>query len=507
MQSRSAWTNAIGVLAVWLLVPAGALAQREVHVSDTAELRAALADAMPGDTILVGPGRYTDPEALWYFGFNPARSGTEAQPIVIRADPPLGATLVGETNVARCGTAEDPGDCVALGIYQREHVVVDGFRVEGMLKIQSSSYVTLENCDVLYGSREGNDISLLWGIALHVGEGGSRFNTVRNNRVHELRGGNRSHNTAGIMLFGETSDNVIEGNEVDAGPCTDGGDPACAVYSAYGQKGGNVHDNTWRCNVALNAVDAFHGMGSTNEEDYSDDNVFFGNIIVDSVNAFGCNHNCRRWQIYNNTAYGVRYFFKEGRHLGNSDTELWNNIVVGATSVYHAEEPADVGGLIAIIADTDDNLFYDVGAIASWQYGGETLDTLESWRSASGFDERSSIADPRFVDPSARDFRFMEGSPAIDGGRDGADLGANMEVCSSTPAPRPDGGMPDEDAGTSEGDSGTTIRRDGGASTADGGTAGSTDGCACRAGRRASPIGALFLSCFTALAMARRSFR
>jgi hypothetical protein len=473
------------LLASIAALSATAHAQREVVVGDGASFLAALADATPGDTILVGPGRYTDPEALWYQGFNPARSGTADAPIVIRADPPLGATLVGETDVARCGSPEASGDCVAIGIFDREHVVVDGFRVEGMVKVQLSRNVTIQNCDVMYGSREGNDESLLWGIAIHEGDGsrGSVGNVIRSNRVHDMRGGNRSHNTAGIMLFGETSENVIEYNDVDAGPCEE----SCAVYSAFGQKGGNVHDNTWRCNVARNGTDAFHGMGSTDESRFSDDNLFYGNLILGSTNAFGCNHNCRRWQIYNNTAYQVTRFFAQGRDIGTSGTRFWHNAVVAATSAYHSEEPASAERLLALIDEADDNLFFDVGAIASWQYGGSTVDTLDAWRSESAFDQRSIVADPMFVDADGGDFAFRVGSPAIGAGREGADLGANDSVCTAEPPARTDAGPPSLDAGPS----GET--RDAGTSGRDASAVpGPADGCACRASS-GSPLGAMLI--------------
>lgn len=59
---------------------------RTIHVTDTSELRAAVAEAEPGDHIVLGDGSY---EAATM-----ARDGTPSNPIVVRAENLLGARLV-----------------------------------------------------------------------------------------------------------------------------------------------------------------------------------------------------------------------------------------------------------------------------------------------------------------------------------------------------------------------------------------------------------------------------
>lgn len=384
-------------------------------------LSAGVAAAIAGDNVIVRPGRYTDSGATYYSGFNPARSGTSSAPITIRSEPALGAVLV----------AKDTGS-VALGIFQRQYIVVDGFKAEGMLKIHESQNITIQNCDVIYGSTEGSDTSLNWGMALHS----SRYSTLRNNWVHNMRSsGNSSHNTAAIMVGFGSSDNLIENNEADAGNGV--------VFSAFGQKGGDLFRNTWRRNLARNAQAGFLGMGSTTGGLYSQDNVFYQNIIVNSLDAFRLNHNSQRFLIYQNTAYNVNRFLYSAIPAQNIGTRVWNNIVYQSDVAYVREDTTS-SDWSAFLAEADYNNFYRVTTMATWNWDRSSYGSLSSWSSNAGFDRNSITTDPQFVDAAQGNFKLQAGSPAKGAGKleNGVrnDLGAyptGLEVIGVTLGPRP----------------------------------------------------------------------
>jgi hypothetical protein len=68
-------------------------AKREVPVSSAAELTLALAEAQPGDHIVLADGAYAG-------GFVYARPGTAADPVVVRSANPLGASIRGSVAVS-----------------------------------------------------------------------------------------------------------------------------------------------------------------------------------------------------------------------------------------------------------------------------------------------------------------------------------------------------------------------------------------------------------------------
>ena len=253
---------------------------------------------------------YRDSNAAWYAAFHPQRSGTMAAPITILSHVPRGATL------ERYG----PG-LPALCIWQRSHVVIDGFSVVGQLKLrgeqdQDADYgrgCVLRNCDVVEGDQEGTDSSLNWGNCVHS----SRNFKVQNNEVRGMGDrGNTSTNTAAIMYFGISYDGLFENNEADG----------TNVHSAYGQKGGELYATVWRYNVARNARSGdggsagcgFLGQGNTGGTTYCDDHQYYGNVAVNCRHAFFLNHTARRWKVR--------------RHSPRYGEATWPNRCAGASS-------------------------------------------------------------------------------------------------------------------------------------------------------------------------------
>lgn len=392
-----------------------------------ATLTAGVAAAEAGDNVIVKAGRYSDPNATWYSAFNPARSGAPSAPITIKSDPPLAAVLV-----PRDFNASAQSQYPALSIYQRQYIVIDGFKAEGMLKIHhdvqgASQYVTIQNCDVVYGSQLGDDASLNWGIAIHVSDN----NIVRNNEVRNMRSsGNNSENTAAFMNFA-SSYNLIENNDADA---SNG-----VVLSAYGQKAGNIHNNTWRRNIARNAPVGFLGKGGTGGGTYSDNEMFYQNIIINTERAFHLNHNSRYWRVYNNTVYNVDLFLNQWQ-LNSVDNQFWNNIVFDASRGAYQVEDLSGPNWNTYISLSNYNFWGSLTrSFARWSYGSNSQ-TLDEWRSATNFEANSLTGDPLFVDAAQGNFKLQAASPARRAASDGLDMGAyptGSEVIGVILSPRP----------------------------------------------------------------------
>lgn len=364
-----------------------------VHTASTSDqLLDRLSRVEPGDTILVQPGEYTDHTVnSSHEAFNPARSGTAQRPIVIRSAQLHQAVL-------RAPTDTRP----AMGIYQREHIIIEGFRVEGAIGFrENANHGILRNCDISRGYIQGGDKSLHWGAYIQTSE----HCIIENNYVHDMAPiGSGTHNGACIMVFG-SSNNIIQNNTADGGGI---------MFSTFGQKSGPVCDNIWRRNIARNASkSAFLGMGSTDETRYSERNVYYENIAMNMETFIDLNHNCNEWKIYNNTAYNVRVFLYGGYQSAdknNTAMEVWNNI--GGRRMYRQNKstPSSWNDLIVF---SDVNVFPQDAC--SWQSDSRTM-SLSEWQQQTGLDINSMQMKPEFVDAEGGDFTLPENSPLINAG-------------------------------------------------------------------------------------------
>lgn len=403
----------LSLLCVLVACRAGAA---DIVVASVSELKSALRAAVPGSVILVQPGTYLDPESNWETAFNPDRSGTSELPITIRSAVEHQAVLQSRV------TASSPKAMApAIGIRSRSYVVVEGFRVEGGIAARDSSHVTIRNCDVTGGYIESTDQSLHWGIVVL----GSDHCLVENNSVHDMDVygiGNHEHNTACIMIFG-SSDNLVQNNEVDA--------TSKYVYSGFGQKGGAIHRNVWRRNVARGAVTGFLGMGSTDETAFSTENDFYENIVLDSDYFLFLDHNCTGFRAYNNTAHRVRTFVYGGYdavRFRNSGLESWNNLV-SCDRGYLIPNSQGSTMFDDLLAYSDHNAY--AGAVGAWWEGNSTYD-LSGWRTALPLDGSSQTGPISFAGVGTEDFHLPVGSPAVHAGENRNGL-----------SPGYDGGAPD----------------------------------------------------------------
>lgn len=198
------------VLGALALLGAAALAQ-ETKVADTTELRAALARAVPGRTILLGPGDYA--------GFSAADvSGREGKPIVLRAadrrKPPIfrGAVQLSDVawleleglvftgsptnglNIDDGGTFESPS----------HHVVLRGVEVKNVGRRGNEDGIKLSGLD---------DFRIEDSLVENWGRGGSAIDLVgcRRGTIERTTVRDRAEDPAatGVQMKGGTRDVVV----------------------------------------------------------------------------------------------------------------------------------------------------------------------------------------------------------------------------------------------------------------------------------------------------------
>jgi len=121
-------------------------------------LKKACNTVVAGDTVIVKAGRYFEPNpetATWYRVLNVANSGTSDNPIIFKSHPLHAAVVVSN-------------GWPAWAIYQREYIIVDGFKIEGQFRFQSCNHCTIRNCDISVGWHPEGDPSMNIGLMICV---------------------------------------------------------------------------------------------------------------------------------------------------------------------------------------------------------------------------------------------------------------------------------------------------------------------------------------------------
>jgi sugar lactone lactonase YvrE len=194
--------RAAAVVATNCLATGTAAAARDVPVTTADELLAAIADAAPGDVITLAPGTYA------MTGASCAAAGTAAEPIVVRADPPLEARI----------------DFDAL----------EGFRVTG-------AHWHFEGLDVHGVCAADDDCE----HAFHVSGAADGF-VMRGCRVVDFN----AQLKVNAQMIGSTwetpDDGLIEGNELFDTRARDTGNPVTKLNIDTGDdwilRGNDIHD-------------------------------------------------------------------------------------------------------------------------------------------------------------------------------------------------------------------------------------------------------------------------
>jgi len=152
--------------------------------------------AAPGVTIIVMPGVYTDYRSRW--GLHLDRSGTAANPIVLRSQVPGGAIIDGQNGADR-----------NVGIYlDGSYNIIDGFQIKGSPRTGISLW---GNANQILNNEIHHNGNVTGGSGVFSGWD---YNTYIGNYVHDngVPGSNLDH---GLYLCGDNefvANNVIVNN-------------------------------------------------------------------------------------------------------------------------------------------------------------------------------------------------------------------------------------------------------------------------------------------------------
>ena len=383
--------------------------------------------ARAGDTVLVAAGTYSGSapgRARNIPLYNPVNSGTAGKPVTFRAQGRV--------------TLQSPMYAgPVIGSYQRSYIVWDGFYLDeanvnttpdtGPVVVWASNFVTIQNLEI--SGTFAPYVDNHNGIRLEAANNSLiksnlifGFGVMRNGRQE------RPRNSAAIMLY-DSNNNTIENNELHScgvGVFVKG------VNQGLGQDGTIIRYNDIS-NMGISAV----GMGlvlqtSSNAKVYQ--NVFHdisGGVEIEAL--AGPKGHPVNDIVANNTFHNIAVsaIWLRGNEALWENVRLYNNVVKNAKSMIRGEGVSIPGSLAF-----EHNVYSGVGGFASLMNGEHDFD---GWKNSFGKDKispPSTTSDPKFVNPSTRDFRLCTGpgqpaascsgtSPVLGLGIDILDLNGN----------------------------------------------------------------------------------
>ncbi|MBX3029583.1 MAG: right-handed parallel beta-helix repeat-containing protein [Chloroflexi bacterium] len=384
-----------------------------------------------GGTILVRPGRYV--------GFTISRSGTSAEPIVIRAASgrPIidGALGAGRLDVVKVNGAHDiriqgfeirgaqGGDYSGAGIRTENGasriVIADNVIVENHsygINSHSSTDITIRDNDIHHNET---------GVHINRGGAGTRIldNDIHHN-VYMVRNTPKSVNghddtgAIGIAFVRSTGPTLASGNRIWGNRAAsydyewDG-----SAFEIYGASNVTITDNVaWDNENVLET-------GTDKTGPACADNVFARNV------AYGATSQGRSWGMFlrcstdmlvaHNTFHDLDGFaFAIGTDSANFSGSL-DGLTIVNNIISFEGSGAKVFGLVTALPSSvtiDRNLTRTTGTYATLADGRKTSDpaTFATW---TGFQTHGISGDPRFRDAAGRDYRLRAASPAIDAGK------------------------------------------------------------------------------------------
>jgi hypothetical protein len=425
-----------------LLLGAASAAAAEYHVDGTApgpgdgtagdpwtSIQQGIDALAPGDTLIVHAGTYDVTAAIQVQG----KHGTEALPIVIRAE---GAVVLD-------GADRDRGVWQGLvNVQSSEWITIQGFTIE------DAGFFGILFQNVAHGTAEGVSTNRTNGSGLASWT--SSDITFRNNDVQSCCNAGQMGSGTGCQecisldhVDGFTIERNLVHDSQQNGLANWGGGEGIDVKN--GSSNGVVRFNEVRNIVQLGIyVDAWEA-DITNVEIYGNRVHHNANGIIITSEQTGNYGNIR---IHDNLSYdnafeGISISHYDVSNPTVTDIQIYNNTVVhngfpGSKPYFLPVDQQNASwGHGVTIGDPDvqglvirDNIFYDnataqidlvaglAGPILEHNLVGPTLG------SGAAGDGAIQTAIPGFVDYAGRDLRLAEGSPAIDAGIGGPNLGA-----------------------------------------------------------------------------------
>lgn len=345
---------------------------------------------MPGDTAVVSAGNYNEKVST-------SRGGASNNRITFRAS---GKAITKTFNV------------------NHDYITIEGFEMTAanedyMMTIRGSHCEILNN--IIY------DTGAKWGV-IHMSNKASSGCLIKGNKYFASHG--PGDDLTVIVVSG--SNHVIEDNEIGPGIDLD----AFRVWGTNNVIRRNyVHDVKLSpgSNAHMDVIQTFGLGGGTSRYIVFENNLvvnFDGQICMTEYNG---SPNMRDWDVRNNIYVNVDM----QANIGIPNFRFYNNTLynVGATNklimyLYDASGKSSYDG-----ARIKNNVFVTAGSISSYgqvmsvgrsgtniEIDHNYVGRYDSFTALSGFSEAHGVngGDPKFLDPSMRDFRLQSTSPLID---------------------------------------------------------------------------------------------
>jgi L-fucose mutarotase/ribose pyranase (RbsD/FucU family) len=328
-------------LAVCLLITTNATAEvyeatpfeplRTINVNDVSSFTAALADAQPGDDIVLADGVYVGNDSARFFGaFSPGASGTSTYPIRIRAANPGNAHLTIRENPNELGPI--------LGIYGNSHIIVADlvFDAEstamrpgdGFIRIEDADYIRFEN-NIINGALPPDsfeDDNLAGLFIQSVTE-----SRIANNIVQNIHLNGENHDGEGIIMY-NVNTSVIEFNTTQ----NIGG---VGIYLKGDHETRPIHNfgNTIRYNYATSSQKCLMVSGNAEHGGTPLVTRIYQNVVNDCQMGIRLHFNAAHVDVFNNTAVNVSSSSDYSGMVSvaavdnDYNNRIWGNLVYSVT--------------------------------------------------------------------------------------------------------------------------------------------------------------------------------
>ena len=219
----------------------------------------------------------------------------------------------------------------------------------------------------------------------------------------------------------------------------------CEIYnSSAGIYLKSDNDNTHIYNNYI--YDCYQGILITTFLEQSSDNISIYNNIISNIGYTAIQNDgeeeshSNNMKIYNNTLYNYQSRgVTTGQCVSGYGAEVYNNIFESATSSSDLATGYTRSTVAGYLKAVDHNLWTPDFSITARANGGHTYASLSTWQSSGELNSRgnpglgSLSSNPLFVNGSSKmnkldDFRLASNSPCKKAGRNGEDIGANIDL-------------------------------------------------------------------------------
>lgn len=399
-------------------------------------------NVVAGDTVYFLDGVYPgieqrDPvgayrEAAW-FALN---SGSATNPIEFRALNRRGVTLEGLKDtvdmgrVAVIGSKSTEGEAyVTWSGFVVTAVNLNGEQIMGGINLYYSEHYTIDDCEIIGVEHALGGAYNIEGVRIE----GSNYTTVKNCYIHGWKEATLNHNTSGLKTYwashGTLSNNVFEDN-----------------YTHIYFKGGEHTDWLVNNNFIKGGNEAIlYTLNSASKHNFTFDN----NLAVGMRQVFGDDGAGPYYSndiiIKNNTSYTHHGGWGFPVSEESKSPTVYNNIVyVGNDGVHILTRK----GIYDKLKQSDHNLFYPNVKVLLNRYGDERIyDNLNDWQKSLELETETNFGcelsahpgcgslniDPLFANTSGEmnqisDFYLSNNSLALNAGRDGVNMGADIDL-------------------------------------------------------------------------------